>query len=60
MRPMLATLGVVTVAAAVTSVATGQPASQRSEIARAVAAPTRTPTNVARDRLNSLKSQNSK
>ena len=50
MRPMLATLGVVTVAAAVTSVATGQPASQRSEIARAVAAPTRTPTNVARDR----------
>ncbi len=49
MRPMLATLGVVTVAAAVASVATGQPASQRSEIARAVAATTRTPANVARD-----------
>ncbi|MES2336853.1 MAG: methyltransferase domain-containing protein [Pseudomonadota bacterium] len=46
---MLATLGIVTVAAAVASVATGQPASQRSEIARAVAATTRTPANVARD-----------
>ncbi len=49
MRPSLATLGVVTLAAAVTSVATGQPASQRSEIARAVAATSRTPANVARD-----------
>lgn len=47
---MLATLGLGAVALAVTSVATGQPASLRSEIARAVAATTRTPANVARDR----------
>ncbi|MBN2971306.1 class I SAM-dependent methyltransferase [Roseomonas aeriglobus] len=46
---MLATLGLGAVALAVTSVATGQPASLRSEIARAVAATTRTPANVARD-----------
>ncbi|MBM3928424.1 MAG: class I SAM-dependent methyltransferase [Sphingomonadales bacterium] len=47
---MLATLGLGAVALAVTSVATGQPASLRSEIARAVAATTRTPANVVRDR----------
>jgi predicted methyltransferase len=49
LRPSLATLAVVSVAAAVTSVAIGQPATQRGEIAKAVAASTRTPTNVARD-----------
>ncbi|HET9510802.1 MAG TPA: methyltransferase domain-containing protein [Sphingomonas sp.] len=47
---MPATLGIAAVALAVTSVATGQPASLRSEIARAVAETTRTPANVARDR----------
>ena len=49
MRPMPATLGLAAIALAVTSVATGQPASLRSGIARAVAATTRTPANVARD-----------
>ena len=46
---MLATLGLSVLALAVTSVATGQPASLRSGIARAVAATSRTPANVARD-----------
>lgn len=49
MRPLPATLGLAGIALAVTSVATGQPASLRSEIARAVAATSRTPANVARD-----------
>lgn len=49
MRPTLATLGIVSLAAVVASVATGQPASPRSEVARAVAASTRTPANTARD-----------
>lgn len=50
MRLNLPTIAVVSVMAAVTSVAIGQPANQRGEIARAVAAATRTPANVARDR----------
>ncbi len=50
MRHNLAVLAVVSVMGAVTSVAVGAPPAQRGEIAKAVAAPTRTPTNVARDR----------
>ncbi|MHA6723335.1 class I SAM-dependent methyltransferase [Sphingomonas sp. RS2018] len=46
----ITTLAIVSVAAAVTSVATGQPANLRGDIARAVAATSRTPANVARDR----------
>ncbi|WP_326525600.1 class I SAM-dependent methyltransferase [Sphingomonas sp.] len=50
MRPAFATLAVLSVAAAVTTVATGQASNPRSEIAKAVAASTRTAANVARDR----------
>lgn len=50
MRPALASLAVLSVAAVVTSVAIGSPPNQRGEIARAVAAATRTPANIARDR----------
>ena len=46
----LATIAVVTTAIAVTSVAVGAPSNNRGAIARAVAASTRTPANVARDR----------
>lgn len=50
MRPAFATLAVLSVAAAVTTVATGQASNPRSEIAKAVAASSRTPANVARDK----------
>jgi predicted methyltransferase len=49
MRPLLPVLALIPVVAAVTSVATGQPANNRGAIAQAVAAKTRTPANVARD-----------
>lgn len=50
MRRRLTIAAVLTTAVAVTSVATGQPAGQRQTIEAAVAAKTRTPANVERDR----------
>ncbi len=50
MRPSIATFAVVSVMTAVASVAIGAPPVQRSEIARAVAAKTRTPAKVERDK----------
>jgi predicted methyltransferase len=50
LRAMFANLGVLTIAIAVTSVATGQSANLRGDIAKAVAGASRTPANVARDR----------
>ncbi len=50
MRAMFANLGVITIAIAVTGVATGQSANLRGDIAKAVAGASRTPANVARDR----------
>ncbi|MDG2534749.1 methyltransferase [Sphingomonas sp. HITSZ_GF] len=49
MRQTLSLLAVLTTAVAVASVAAGAPRTQRSAIAEAVAAPSRTPANVARD-----------
>lgn len=49
MRQTLTVLAVLTTAVAVASVATGAPRTQRSAIAEAVALPSRTPANVARD-----------
>lgn len=46
----LATLAIVSVAAAVTSVAIGAPATLQSKLAEVVAASTRTPANIARDK----------
>ncbi len=50
MRQFLVVLALGTTAAAVASVAAREPATPRQTIARAVAAPSRTPANVARDR----------
>jgi predicted methyltransferase len=50
MRTLISTLAVASVAAAVTSVALGQPSNTRGALAKAIAASTRTPANVARDR----------
>ena len=44
------TIAITSSALALTGVAVAQPAAQRSAIAKAVAAPSRTPANVARDR----------
>src|SRR5215468_8419713 len=49
MRQTLATAAILSVAIAVASVAVGAPATQRQRLHEAVASPTRTPTNVARD-----------
>lgn len=49
MRRRLTIAAILTTAVAVTSVATGQPASVRTSIEAAVAAKTRTPANVERD-----------
>jgi predicted methyltransferase len=49
MRQTLTTLAVLTTAAAVASVAVGAPQIRRDSVAEAVASPTRTPANVARD-----------
>jgi predicted methyltransferase len=48
-RQTLTVLAVLTTAVAVASVATGAPHTQRSALAEAVASPSRTPANVARD-----------
>jgi predicted methyltransferase len=50
MRQTLNVLAVLTTAIAVASVAAGEPRTQREAIREAVAAPTRSPANVARDR----------
>ncbi len=50
MRVSIATIAVVSVAAAVTSVAIGAPQNKRGELAKAVAAATRTPANTVRDK----------
>jgi predicted methyltransferase len=50
MRQTLTTLGLLSVAIAVASVATGAPRTQRQTIHDAVSASTRTPANVARDK----------
>ncbi|PCD02667.1 methyltransferase [Sphingomonas spermidinifaciens] len=50
MRQTIAVLAIATTAVAVASVATGAPQSQRAALKAAVAAPTRTPANTARDR----------
>lgn len=50
MRQTLTTLGLLTVAIAVASVAAGEPRTQRQTIHDAVATSTRTPANVARDK----------
>ncbi|SOB78770.1 Predicted methyltransferase [Sphingomonas guangdongensis] len=50
MRSLLPVLALLPVAAAVTSVAIGQPANLRGLLSQAVAAKTRSPANVARDR----------
>ncbi|AJP70961.1 class I SAM-dependent methyltransferase [Sphingomonas hengshuiensis] len=49
MRQVLPILAIVTTVAAVASVAAGEPKSQRQSIREAVAAPSRTPANLARD-----------
>jgi predicted methyltransferase len=49
MRQFVAIAAVVTTAAAVASVATGAPQTQRAALKAAISAPTRTPANVARD-----------
>lgn len=50
MRQTIAVLAVATTAAAVASVAVSAPQTQRAALKAAVAAPTRTPANVARDK----------
>jgi predicted methyltransferase len=50
MRQSLTVLGLLTTAIAVASVAAGEPRTQRSNIQEAVAATTRAPANVARDK----------
>lgn len=50
MRQPLALVAILTTAIAVASVAAGEPATQRHTLERAVAAPTRTPANVERDK----------
>jgi predicted methyltransferase len=50
MRQPLAIAAILTTAIAVASVAAGEPATQRRSLEQAVAAPTRSPANVARDK----------
>jgi predicted methyltransferase len=50
MRHTLTVLALLSTAIAVASVAAGEPQNQRAVIAEAVAAPSRTPANLARDR----------
>jgi predicted methyltransferase len=50
MRHTLPVLAVLTTAVAIASVAAGEPRNQRHALLDAVAAPTRTPANVARDK----------
>lgn len=49
MRQTLAIAAILTTAVAIASVAAGEPATQRHSLEQAVAAPTRSPANVARD-----------
>ena len=50
MRQTLAIAAILTTAIAVASVAAGEPATQRQSLEQAVAAPTRSPANAARDK----------